>query len=138
MPVFFEYFYNGLKLSAAPHDVYRKLFKFSRWYWLPYLNGSPLWLDIRISSDKSVDIPQEIKYQWHFKRLSDGLLFGDGSDVINIVPGDVVDKEIFSDLILDKGKYILEAKIDLLKPLKEGKYQTLALFTVQDRDNFYS
>ena len=138
MPVFIDCHYNGYKVSVRPRDKYRVIFRFSHWYLLPYLDGSILWLNLKIESSKTSSVSQEMKCTWRFKRFSDNELFGQDESIITMLPNKPETKEIFSNLILDSTKYTLEVKLDTLNPLREGVFQTIALFTVQDRDNFYS
>jgi len=137
MPVFIDRNYNGYIVTVRPRDKYRKLFHFKQWYWFPYLDGSVLWLNLKIEPDKTLSANQEIKCEWRFRRLCDDQPFGHKEFIATMLPSEPV--EIVSDLILDSTKYVLELKLDELgSARKEGKFQIIALFTVQDRDNFYS
>ncbi len=137
MPVFIDRNYNGYIVTVRPRDRCRKFIRFKQWYWLPYLDGSVMWMTLKIEPAKTLPANKEIKYEWRFKRLSDNQLFGHKEVIATTLPSEPI--EVVSDLILDSTKYVLELKLDELgSENKEEKFQVIAVFTVQDRDDFYS
>ena len=136
MPVFINREWFGYKVLPYSGDRYRKLVKrIFRYDILPYLYGSHLIIDLTIIPPTVVANAETLTYEWRLYSSDNRQAFQPRAGTIEILPNKETKIRLVTDLILIPTQYMIDFKLN--KGSESGQAKTLAVLTVQDRDDFY-
>lgn len=136
MPIFIDRYLLGYKVSMCPNDRFRKfIHRFFPYDIVPYMYGSKLMLKLRIKPMTPISIEESIQFEWNLQSVDGSIKFEPRRDAARISPNKGYTTEFATDLLIVPTQYKLGIKI--IKDGNKGQYETIGLFTINDRDKFY-
>ena len=136
MPIFINRTWFGYKILVCPGDHYRKwVRRIIHYDILPYLYGSNVIVDLTFIPPENLKSNEKLIYEWQLYSLNDSQTFKPVKGDIDISPYKKNKLRLYTEPILTSKQYVLSIKI--CKGDEIGQYEDIAIFTVQDRDDFF-